>query len=34
MEGLHTVGGHLLKDKYQFSIRCMMCIFICIIINE
>jgi hypothetical protein len=26
MEGLHTVGGHLLKDKYQISVLCMMCI--------
>jgi hypothetical protein len=34
MEGLHVVGGHLLKDKYQFFVRCMLCICICIIINE
>jgi hypothetical protein len=24
--GLHAVGGHLLKYKYQISILCMMCI--------
>jgi hypothetical protein len=26
MEGLHVVGGHLLKDKYQIFVLCMMCI--------
>jgi hypothetical protein len=26
VEGLHAVGGHLLKDKYQISVLCMMCI--------
>jgi hypothetical protein len=26
MGGLHIVGGHLLKDKYQIFILCMMCI--------
>jgi hypothetical protein len=26
MGGLHVVGGYLLKDKYQISILCMMCI--------
>jgi hypothetical protein len=26
VEGLHAVGGHLLKDKYQIFVLCMMCI--------
>jgi hypothetical protein len=26
MEGLHAVGGHLLKYKYQIFVLCMMCI--------
>jgi hypothetical protein len=26
MEGLHVVGGHILKDKYQIFVLCMMCI--------
>jgi hypothetical protein len=27
VEGLHPVGGHLLKYKYQIYVLCMMCIF-------
>jgi hypothetical protein len=26
VEGLHIVVGHLLKDKYQIFVLCMMCI--------
>jgi hypothetical protein len=26
MGGLHIVGGHILKYKYQISVLCMMCI--------
>ena len=26
MDGMHTVGGHILKDKYQIFVLCMMCI--------
>jgi hypothetical protein len=34
MEGMDAIGGHLLKYKYQFSVHCMQCICIFIIIND
>jgi hypothetical protein len=34
VEGLDVVGGHLLKDKYQISIDCMLCNYTCVIIDE
>jgi hypothetical protein len=34
MEGLHAVGGHVLKDKYQISIDCMLCNCTCFTIDE
>jgi hypothetical protein len=26
MEGLHVVGGHILKDKYQISLLIIYCV--------
>jgi hypothetical protein len=34
MEGPHIVSGHLLKDKYQLCVPCMLYICIFIIIND
>jgi hypothetical protein len=34
VEGLHAVGGHLLKDKYHFYVHCMLCNCTCVIIDE
>jgi hypothetical protein len=31
VEGLHAVGGHLLKDKYQISVDCVLGNFTCFI---
>ena len=34
MEGMHAVGGDILKDKYQISVDCILCNYTCVIIDE